>query len=70
LTGIDPIGGKVAPLYHPRLDEWDKHFRMEGASIEGITPIGRATVRVLAMNDARRVELRAALWARSLRSLQ
>jgi ribosomal protein L32E len=31
--------------------------------IQGITPSGRATVMVLAMNDARRLELRSQLSA-------
>jgi hypothetical protein len=31
----------------------------------GITPIGRVTVHVLAMNDARRLELRSELLARN-----
>ena len=31
------------------------------ARVEGITSVGRATVQVLAMNDIRRVELRAEL---------
>jgi hypothetical protein len=32
--------------------------------MEGLTATGRATVLVLAMNDARRVELRAEILAR------
>ena len=32
--------------------------------IEGRTPAGRATVQVLGMNDARRLELRSELLAR------
>jgi hypothetical protein len=31
---------------------------MEGERITGITAVGRATVQLLAMNDARRLELR------------
>jgi hypothetical protein len=34
---------------------------MEGPRIVGITAIGRATVRVLDLNDVRRLELRAAI---------
>jgi hypothetical protein len=64
LTGIDPVSGEVAPLFHPRRDEWNDHFRLRGVYIEGITDIGRATVQVLAMNDARRLELRRELRKR------
>src|SRR5665647_856513 len=37
---------------------------MAGPRIEGLTAIGRATVLVLGMNDARRLDLRAELLAR------
>jgi hypothetical protein len=37
-------------LFHPWLDLWTEHFAFEGAVIVGLTPIGRATVQVLAMN--------------------
>jgi hypothetical protein len=58
LTGIDPQTGEAAPLFHPRRDLWFEHFVFTGARIEGISPTGRATVQVLAMNDARRLEVR------------
>ncbi len=64
LTGIDPSSGELVPLFHPRRDEWDRHFRLRGVHIEGITPVGRATVHVLAMNHARRLELRTELMIR------
>jgi len=37
-------------LFHPRKDDWEKHFRWEGALLLSRTPTGRATVQVLAMN--------------------
>jgi 5-methylcytosine-specific restriction endonuclease McrA len=64
LTGIDPRSGVVVPLFHPRRDRWDEHFAWQRVRIEGITATGRATVQVLAMNDARRLELRDALLSR------
>jgi hypothetical protein len=63
LTGIDPVSGELVRLFHPRHDRWEEHFFVDGFRIEGGTPIGRATVRVLAMNDTRRLELRAELQA-------
>ena len=27
LTGVDPVSGHVVALFHPRRDEWDRHFR-------------------------------------------
>ena len=61
LTSIDPQTGAITPLFHPRRDRWDDHFRMHGAAINGITPQGRATARMLHFNDADQVELREPL---------
>lgn len=58
LAGIDPHNGQVVPLFHPRRDRWSDHFVFEAARIDGLTPIGRATVQVLNLNDARRLEIR------------
>lgn len=63
LSGIDPKTGSMVALFHPRRQAWAQHFRFRGVRIEGLTPIGRATVAVLAMNDARRLELRAEVQA-------
>jgi hypothetical protein len=63
LTGIDPATGEIVPLFHPRRDRWSDHFVFQEMRIEGLTPIGRATVEVLAMNDPRRLELRSELRA-------
>jgi HNH endonuclease len=61
LTGIDSFTGEVVQLFHPRRDLWNDHFVMQGPRIEGITASGRATAHLLAMTDARRLELRAEL---------
>jgi hypothetical protein len=58
LTGINPLTNAIVRLFDPRNDDWDEHFEFEGARIVGRTAIGRATVRVLNMNDSERVELR------------
>jgi len=63
LTGIDPSTGEIAPLFHPRRDRWADNFRFQGPHIKGLTACGRATVQVLGMNDARRLELRQELLA-------
>jgi HNH endonuclease len=64
LTGIDPLTDELVPLFHPRLDQWAEHFRLRGVRIEAITATGRATIQLLAMNNARRIELRAAILRR------
>jgi hypothetical protein len=64
LTGVDPATGQVVPLFHPRRDRWTDHFMLAGGTIEGVTAVGRATTKVLGMNDPRRVELRNQILAR------
>jgi hypothetical protein len=47
--------GTLVELFHPRRHEWDEHFVFEGAAIVGLTPIGRATVRLLKLNVPERL---------------
>lgn len=62
LVGIDPETDKITPLYHPRSQAWGEHFSIHPDMwIEGHTPEGRTTVRVLQMNDVDRVENRQLL---------
>jgi hypothetical protein len=58
LSGIDPLTGLVVSLFHPRKDKWDDHFIFRGAEIRALGASARATIRVLAMNDPDRIELR------------
>jgi HNH endonuclease len=58
LTGIDFDSGKVAMLFHPRRQNWRRHFRWDGPLLVGITRTGRATIAVLDINHPQRVELR------------
>ena len=58
LSSIDPNTGEKVDLYHPRTNVWSDHFAVSAGMIVGLTPIGRATARLLRMNDPRRVELR------------
>ena len=64
LTSIDPDSNDIVPLFNPRRDTWGDHFAVRGGRIKGLTPKGRATVRLLNMNAPRRVELREA-WLRT-----
>jgi hypothetical protein len=56
----DPETGSIVPLYNPRLQIWGEHFRWstDGLKIEGVSPIGRATVVRLQMNHPRFVTIR------------
>src|SRR5207247_5166116 len=66
LTSIDPVSGAIVPLFHPRKDRWSSHFQLVGGRVEPLTAIGRATVRLLQLNDPDRVEEREALLAAGL----
>ena len=61
LSSIDGESGEIVVLFNPRRDTWNDHFALEGASIRGLTPTGRATVSLLQMNVPRRRALRAFL---------
>jgi 5-methylcytosine-specific restriction endonuclease McrA len=58
LSGIDPETRQTVQLFHPRTAKWDQHFASEAGIIIGLTPVGRATVRLLKMNAMGRVQLR------------
>ena len=77
LAGIDPGTGEAAALFHPRKDEWIDHFSVRigtltplGLEIQGLTSVGRATVRVLGLNEEMRQMLRYELWLEGLYSAQ
>lgn len=61
LTARDPESGDTAPLFNPRKQRWEAHFRQLGARIEGRTPTGRATIRLLELNKAARLAERDSL---------
>lgn len=54
----DPETGVVAPLFHPRLDSWNLHYRWKGAELVGMTPTGRATLSALAINRLIAINIR------------
>ena len=58
LSSIDPDTGEKVDVFNPRTNEWSDHFAVSGGTIFGLTPVGRATARLLNMNDSRRIELR------------
>lgn len=58
--GIDAITGKSTPLYHPRNDKWEEHFKWneDFTKMIGISPTGRITVEILKMNREELLNLR------------
>jgi hypothetical protein len=63
IAGIDPMSGRLCRLFNPRRDRWDRHFRLEGVELVGLTARGRTTIVVLAMNDPTQVAIREVLIA-------
>lgn len=61
IAGVDPETGEVVPLYHPRRDVWDEHFEWDDAVLAGKTREGRATIAVLKINLAERIQVRQSL---------
>jgi hypothetical protein len=61
LSGL--VHGRIVALFNPRRQNWRRHFRWHGAVLVGRTKCGRATVRVLNMNEDDRVKLRELLLA-------
>ncbi len=63
ITGIDPVTGDAASLFHPRQQIWEHNFLWTADVIEvmGTTPTGRATVDVLKMNRKELQNLRKVL---------
>ena len=73
MSGVDPQTGQIMALFHPRKDEWLEHFSALvgtliplGVEIRGMTPVGRATVQVLGLNEEMRQILRYELWLEGL----
>lgn len=63
IASIDPITGRITALFHPRRQKWEEHFVMDSLNgrIEGRTPEGRTTVRLLQFNTEERIEERLRL---------
>jgi HNH endonuclease len=53
VEATDPETKQVVPLFNPRSQVWSEHFRWidAGLRIQGLTPIGRATVAALHLAD-------------------
>ena len=56
LAGL--LDGKLYPLFNPRKQNWNRHFRWEQTTLVGKTKTGIVTVQVLNMNNASRLMLR------------
>jgi hypothetical protein len=58
IASIDPETCQLTPLFHPRADQWDKHFQLRDGEIIARTAGGRVTVRLLRLNRSARIRER------------
>jgi len=60
---VDNLTGHDAANFNPRQDRWSEHFEFDPEScfIHSSTPIGRATVALLDLNNAQQVQARS-IW--------
>ncbi len=62
---FDDLTQSMAPLFHPRLDQWHEHFSfdLESYMVVARTAIGRVTIVALRMNQEMQIEARKD-WAK------
>jgi len=62
---LDTVTGEFFPIYNPRKDAWNRHFKWSEnfLKIIGISPIGRVTVELLKLNRKGVTNLRRAMRA-------
>ena len=65
IASVDPVTGKIVPLFHPRTQVWSRHFKVSDGEIIGRTAAGRATVKLLKFNLPARVEVRQMLFLKN-----
>jgi HNH endonuclease len=54
--------GRITRIYHPRKDNWYKHFEIhEGGEIVAKTNVGAASIKLLDLNNINRIIERLAL---------
>lgn len=55
----DPQSGGEVPLFHPREQQWNHHFRWRGTELRGVTAVGRATIAALSLNSPEHLIIRS-----------
>lgn len=67
VAGVDPVTNDIVRLFHPRRDAREEHLQWQNELIIGLTPVGRATLRVLRLNHPLRLVIRRSLLAEGIR---
>jgi hypothetical protein len=63
LSSLDPKTGELVSLFNPRIHTWWEHFELDGPRIMPLYASGRATDRLLQLNQVDRLLLRKELIA-------
>ncbi|WLD11714.1 hypothetical protein [Planctellipticum variicoloris] len=63
LSSVDPVSSSIVPLFNPRTQIWQEHFRLDGVRLEGLSAEGRTTVEFLQLNSYERLAERSELAA-------
>jgi len=68
ITVVDTVTGQEIPLFHPRKDQWNDHFKWDDETLRiiGITLKGQLTIQLLDMNRVEAVNLRGLLKSAGL----
>lgn len=66
MGSFDPLTGLLTPFFNPRTHYWQEHFKFRDAEILPLTPEARVTVKILRLNDERRVSERKQLLDHNL----
>jgi hypothetical protein len=63
IQALDPLTRQLVSLFNPRTDNWADHFEWseDDLYVIGITPVGRATAKLLQVNREGNVNLRKLL---------
>ncbi len=62
LTTFIDTYDNIVPLFHPRKDSWEEHFKVDFGEILPLSDIGKATIKLLQMNDVDMIILRRVLY--------
>jgi hypothetical protein len=66
IASLDPETKQIVRLFNPRADKWPEHFKLNGPTIQPLTPQGRVTCFVLHLNDPERIADRTELMLAGL----
>ena len=64
VAAYDASNRMLIPLFNPRTDHWNEHFKLHYGEIIPLTGVGEATIRLLKLNAPQRITEREWLASR------